>query len=158
MGRSRIDWSFELRLNNITGILDATRYLNEVFIPKYCRLFGVEPEDPTPAWRNIPSTMDIRTILCKRYERKVSNDNTVSVNGQIIQLLPTKTRRHFVRTSVSVNRWLDGSWHVFHPDHGEIPCIPCKGVRPVRTLRPVSWQRNTARVHLGDDIFNLQKG
>jgi len=65
------------------------------------------PEDKRPAWRPIP--LDIHNIICKRFLRKVGNDNTVSVNGQIIQLLPIKTRRHFVKASVYINLWLDGS-------------------------------------------------
>jgi len=84
-------------------------------------------KDKTSAWRPIP--LNIHNIICKRFLRKVNNDNTVSVNGQIIQLLPTKTRRHFVKASVYINLWLDSSWHVFHPDYGEIPCEPITGMR-----------------------------
>ena len=78
--------------------------------------------------------MNIHNIICKRFLRKVNNDNTVSVNGQIIQLLPTKTRRHFVKASVYINLWLLGSWHVFHTDYGEIPCTVVQGVRPIRAI------------------------
>jgi len=35
---------------------------------------------------------------------------------------PTRSRPHFVRAKVTVNRWVDGSWHVFHPTAGELPC------------------------------------
>jgi transposase len=122
----------ELRLHKITTQEEATRYLNEVFIPKYGRRFGVEPEDEISAWRKVSPDKDMRNILCKRFERKVNNENTVSVKKQVIQLLPTRIRRHFVKASVRVNLWTDGSWHVFHPVHGEIPCEPITGVRPVR--------------------------
>ena len=123
----------ELRLHNITDTDKATTYVNEIFIPQYTGLFGKEPEDTIPAWRKIPDSLNIDNILCKRYERKVKNDNTISVNGQIIQLLPAKTRRHFVRASVVINHWLDGSWHVFHHDYGEIPCVLLDGVCPAGT-------------------------
>ncbi|MCX7858163.1 MAG: hypothetical protein N2513_09355 [Deltaproteobacteria bacterium] len=46
-------------------------------------LFGHEPKDKVSAWRKIPGHLNIDNILCRRYERKVKNDNTVSVNGQI---------------------------------------------------------------------------
>lgn len=124
----------ELRLNNITHMEDATAYLNETFITRYSRLFGKEPEDKIPAWRQIPDSLNIHNILCRRYERKVKNDNTISVNGQTIQLLPIKTRRHFVKASVIINHWLDGSWHIFHADYGEIPCVLFDGVCPAGTL------------------------
>ena len=114
----------ELRLRNINNALDATKYLNQNFIPRYCRRFGVEPQEKTPAWRPVPKEIDLRNILCKRFLRTVNNDNTISVKGQIIQLLKTKNRSHFAKAKVYVNQWLDGSWHVFHPTEGEIPCEP----------------------------------
>lgn len=112
----------ELRLKGIDNAHDATAYMNQTFIPRYCRRFGVEPEDTISAWRSPPHETDIRNILCKRFQRTVKNDNTVSVDGQIIQLLPTRSRPHVVRAKVTVNRWVDGSWHVFHPTAGELPC------------------------------------
>ncbi len=112
----------ELRLRGIDNAHDATGYLNQTFIPRYCRRFGVEPEDRIAAWRPPPYKTDIFNILCKRCQRTVKNDNTISVDGQIIQLLPTRSRPHFVRAKVTVNRWVDGSWHVFHPTGGELPC------------------------------------
>jgi hypothetical protein len=71
----------ELRLVKIATYEGTTRYLNERFIPKYCRLFAVAPEDPEPAWRAFPRDLDIRNILCTRYEATVNYDNTISVKG-----------------------------------------------------------------------------
>ena len=112
----------ELRLRGINNAQDATIYLNQTFIPRYCRRFGVEPEDKISAWRSPPHETDILTILCKRFQGTVKNDNTISVNGQILQLLPARSRPHFVRAKVTVNLWVNGSWHVFHPTVGELPC------------------------------------
>lgn len=127
----------ELRLKKISTGDEATTYLNEIFIPKYARLFGVVPEDPEPAWRPLPSDIDIGNILCRRYEAKVNYDNTISVEGQTVQLSPTKTRLSFAKASVTVNRWLDGSWHVFHHAAGEVPCTPIEGrVRPGSYAHP----------------------
>ncbi len=127
----------ELRLKKIADCEGATKYLNEIFIPKYARLFGVAAEDPKPAWRPLPQDADIRNILCKRYEAKVNYDNTISVDGQAIQLFPTKTRLSFAKAQVAVNHWLDGTWHVFHHTAGEVPCKPIEGrVRPGSYMRP----------------------
>lgn len=121
----------ELRLMKITTYEGATRYLNTTFIPKYARLFGVAPEDAEPAWRPLPSAMDLRNILCTRYEARVNYDNTISVKGQALQLSPTRTRLSFAKAHVTVNHWLDGTWHVFHHTAGEVPCTPIEGrVRP----------------------------
>jgi hypothetical protein len=51
-----------------------------------------------------------------------NNDNTISVDGQIIQLMPTASHHHLVKSKVIVNRWLDGSWHIHHREVGEVPC------------------------------------
>jgi len=124
----RINGSFqdrlvaELRVNGIDSFQAANRYLNQVFIPKYGRRFGVQPREEATAWRRIPAQIDLRNILCRRYIRTVNNDNTISIDGQIIQLLPTANRLHFAKTKVIVNRWLDGSWHVLHQNAGEVPC------------------------------------
>jgi transposase len=126
----------ELRLAKITTCEAATSYLNETFIPKYARLFGVTPENPESAWRPLPDG-DMRNILCRRYETKVNYDNTISAAGQAIQLSPTKTRLSFAKASVTVNRWLDGSWHVFHYPTGEVPCTPIEGrIRPGSYMHP----------------------
>ena len=134
----------ELRLTKIADCERATTYLNTTFIPKYARLFGHAPDDPQAAWRALSSDRDLRNILCTRSEARVNYDNTISVKGQIIQLLPTRTRLSFAKASVTVNHWLDGTWHVFHYPTGEVPCTPIQGRgRPAssRHARPVSTAR-----------------
>lgn len=128
----------ELRLRGIDNASAATRYLNEHFIPKYSQRFGLAPEAPHAAWRALAPCVELHNVLCRRYERTVTNDNTISIKGQIVQLLPTPTRMHFVRAKVIVNQWLDGSFHVFHPTEGEIPCksLGETRVRPAPGARP----------------------
>jgi transposase len=121
----------EFRLHGIATYNEATKYLNNTFIPKYVKRFGVTPRDDNSAWRLVPPHVDIRNILCTRYQRRVDHDNTISVKNRSIQLLPTRTRLHFAKAHVIVNRWIDGSWHVSHGTAGEIPCREIPGrVRP----------------------------
>lgn len=124
----RINGSFqnrlvaEMRVKGIDNYADANRYLNQIFIPKYGRRFAILPREITAAWRKVPVQIDLRNILCRRYQRTVNNDNTVSVDGQIIQLLPTPDHPHLVKAKVIVNRWLNGSWHIFYKNEKEVPC------------------------------------
>jgi transposase len=124
----RINGSFqdrlvaEMRVKGIDSFQAANRYLNQIFITKYGRRFGVQPREKTSAWRKMPAQIDLRNILCRRYLRTVNNDNTISVDGQIIQLMPTAGHLHLVKAKVIVNLWLDGSWHIYHPKAGEVPC------------------------------------
>ncbi len=95
-------------------------------------------EDPLSALRATPEGLDIRDILCPRYQRRVNQDNTISVNGQIIQLFPTKKRGQFAKAQVVVHHWLDGTWHIVHATEGEIPSKPITGECPAgapRTLK-----------------------
>jgi transposase len=110
----------ELGLQRIRTAEAATDYMNRHFIPRYAKRFGVVPQENVPAWRQ-PS-MDLRHILCRRFQRTVNNDNTISINGRIIQIYPLRTRLSFVKARVTVNLWLDGSWHVLHERYGELPC------------------------------------
>ena len=152
----------ELGLRGITTVDTATTYLNKVFIPRY--RFGVLPEDATPAWRSLSPESDLRHVLCRRVVRTVNNDNTVSVDGQIIQVLPARTRLSFAKAKVVVNLWLDGSWHVLHAEHGELPCklLPC--ARPTgrnlnlgaATGRRAHARRVTDSYCKEGDIFMLQ--
>ncbi len=121
----------ELALHSITDQKEAESYLNEVFIPRYQNRFGVAPEISNPAWRPVPDPSNLKNILCRRFTRKVTNDNTISINGEILQILPSHGRAHFIRAKVLVNQWIDGSYHVFHPTYGELP-ITELGKRSVR--------------------------
>lgn len=122
MVHSRIAWS--RNLDSGASTMPKTQLSTSIkhLLPSYCRRFGVEPEDRISAWRSPPHETDILNILCKCFQRTVKNDNTISVNGQIIQMLPTRGRPHFVRAKVTVNLWVDGLWLAFHPTVGELPC------------------------------------
>ena len=39
----------------------------------------------------------------------VRKDNTVTLDGLILQLEPTRERRHFIRCPVTVHRFFDGT-------------------------------------------------
>jgi transposase len=152
----------ELKLRGITTADAATTYLNKVFIPRY--RFGVLPEEDTPAWRRLGPEVDLRHILCRRVVRTVNKDNTISVDGQIIQILPTRTRLSFAKAKVIVNLWLDGTGHVVHPEHGELPCKLLPRACPAGENRILRAATN-GRAHAGGvtdsrckkgDIFMLQ--
>ncbi|MEO0071555.1 MAG: ISNCY family transposase [candidate division WOR-3 bacterium] len=126
----RINGSFqrrlvpELRHHHITTIEPATKYLNEVFIPKYARRFGVKPQSPKPAFRPVPKGIDLRTILCARTTRRVTNDETISYQGTIYQLLPPKRALTLAGITIQIQHWFDNSIHAFYPHLGEIPIQP----------------------------------
>jgi transposase len=126
----RINQSFQDRLvaeldhHHITDPSKATDYLNQVFIPKYAKRFGVKPRDPNPAFRQIPEGFDLRTVLCAKTTREVQNDNTISYHGVICQLRPNTRSVAIAGSQVSVQEWFDGSIHIRHEKAGSIPVTP----------------------------------
>jgi hypothetical protein len=122
----RINGSFQNRLVAELvrfGIHDckrATRYLNQVFIPRYARRFGRPPADPTPAWRPLDPALHLPSILCAKHQRTVSNDNTVTFAGTLFQVEPPPGRHHLVHAKIEVQQRFDGSVHLVHPRYGEL--------------------------------------
>lgn len=144
----------ELGLRRITTTEAATDYMNRHFIPRYAKRFGLIPRERVSAWRSVPSLVDLRHILCRRFARTVNNDNTVSINGHVIQLHPLRTRLSFVKARVIVNLWLDGSWHVLHKKYGELPCDELLSASPARVA--VSAKGVTYSHCKKGDVFMLQ--
>ena len=56
--------------------------------------------------------MSLDRILCLKYRRKVSRDNTVKYNRRTLQLLPDVTRPTYAAGSRLRSRrtWMVGSW------------------------------------------------
>ena len=106
----------ELALAGITDVDAANRWLAETYIPQHNAAFAVEAEqegsafvaDRAAAWRE---------ILCVQEERTVGNDNTVRWRRLSLQLPPSRLRPHFVRATVRVHEYPDGTITIFLGPH-----------------------------------------
>ena len=105
----------ELRLAEITTVEAANAWLT-TYMAEHNAQFAVAPEqegtmfvaDRDGAWRE---------ILCVREERVVAKDNTVAWNGLRLQLPESPLRRHFVKATVRVHAYPDGTTAVFLGPH-----------------------------------------
>ena len=84
---------------------------------------AVAAEQPGSAFVAVPG-MDLAEGLCHQEERQVGNDNTVVFGRFRLQIPPSPLRAHYVRATVKVRRYGDGSNAVFH------------GPRCIGALRP----------------------
>lgn len=103
----------ELALAGITAMAAANRYLAERFLPAYNRRFaGPAPETGTAfvPWIG-PSLAD---ILCVQEDRVVANDNTVRYQGLSLQIPQDPHRFHYVKVTVRVHEYPEGTLAVFH--------------------------------------------
>jgi transposase len=97
----------ELRVAGVTTLAAANRYLDERFRPDYNATFGRPPADPASAFVPV-GRADLDQILCHEEERVVGRDNTVRLDGLVLQITKQRGRRSCAGLHVLVRRHLDG--------------------------------------------------
>lgn len=113
----------ELRLAGITDIETANAYL-PTFLATHNARFTVTAADPGTAFRPLPHDLDLDRVLSLQTERRVRNDNTVSVNGRMLQISPGPWRRSYAGAMVLVHLHLDGSISLWHGDQQLLRTAP----------------------------------
>lgn len=106
----------DLRLAGITTVEAANAWLKSTYIAEHNAAFAIRAEqegsafvaDAHEAWRE---------TLCVIEERTVGNDNTISWNGQRLQLPESRLRPHFVKATVRLHHYPDGRASVFLGPH-----------------------------------------
>ncbi len=103
----------ELALAGITTMEDANRYLDTVYRPAFNAEFGSPAPEEGSAF--VPWTGDsLDEILCEHDERVVGNDNCIHFEGRTLQIPSDRYRFHYVRTTVRIHRYPDGSLALFY--------------------------------------------
>jgi hypothetical protein len=103
----------ELALAGITEMATANRYLATQFLPAYNQRFAVPALEVGTAfvpWSGTP----LAEILCVQEERVVAKDNTVRYQGLSLQIPQDPHRFHYVKVTVRVHAYPDGTLAVFH--------------------------------------------
>ena len=103
----------ELRLEAITDMAAANRYLHEVYLARHNAQFTVKPESETSAFTPVAG-FDIANILCIQEERTVAADNTVRYQGLKLQIPPSELRHHYVKAQVRVHHYPDDTLAIFY--------------------------------------------
>jgi transposase len=106
----------ELRLAGIATVEAANAWLARTYITEHNRLFAIEPLEEGSAF--VADTAGVwRETLCVVEERVVANDNTVAWAGRRLQIPPSRLRPHFVKASVRMHEYPDGTVSVFLGPH-----------------------------------------
>ncbi len=103
----------ELALAGISTVAAADAYLRDVYIPAHNARFAVKAEQEGSAFVAITG-VDLGEILCIQEERQVGNDNCVSFNRMKLQIPESPLRAHFVKATVKVRQYHDGTHAIFH--------------------------------------------
>jgi transposase len=101
----------ELRVAGIATIAAANVYLREQFLPTHNATFARDARDPASAFVAL-GPIDLETILCHEEDRVVARDNTVTLAGQVLQILPQPGRRSCAGLRVTVRRHLDRTFTI----------------------------------------------
>jgi transposase len=103
----------ELALAGITEMAAANRYLTEQFLPHYNERFMVRATEAGTAFIPWVGT-SLADVLCVQDERVVAKDNTVRYQGTTLQIPQDPHRFHYVKVTVRVHAYPDGTLAVFH--------------------------------------------
>lgn len=103
----------ELARAGITKMAAANRYLAEQFLPAYNQRFAVPASEAGTAFVPWIGT-HLAEILCVQDERVVAKDNTVRYQGASLQIPQDPHRFHYVKVTVRVHEYPDGTLAVFH--------------------------------------------
>ena len=122
-----------LRKAGVTTMEQANRYLEEQFIPLWNRRFAVAAANSTDAHRPLGKTQDLASALSLCQQRKVANDYTLSLDGQMYRIERASVRAGLRGSTVRTEQRLDGT--VVARYHGHcLPLVAC--ARPQRVPEP----------------------
>jgi hypothetical protein len=96
-----------LRLAGASDLATANGVLAR-FIPAFNARFAVPAASSIPAWRPVPPELDLARVCAFRWRRAVGNDNTVRLEGAVLQLPPGTRGRGHAGRRVDVELRLDG--------------------------------------------------
>jgi hypothetical protein len=124
----------ELRLARACTLQAANAILERYRIDHNMR-FAVSPQDANLAWRAVPPGMAINDVYALQYVRTVLNNNTVRIDGRVLDL--PKKQRSYAKAEVIVCHRLSGSYRVYY--RGKLigrayAAPPAKTLHAARTL------------------------
>jgi transposase len=91
----------EMRLREIRSIEEGNRFL-KYYLPIYNRRFAVKAKDKENLHRKVPKGLKLDSILCRKTERTLRNDFTVSYKGKLYQIKDsTKAGKVIVEERIS---------------------------------------------------------
>ena len=103
----------ELAKAGITTLAGANRYLERRYRGAHNAEFAVPAAATGTAFVPFLSG-NLDDILCEQFERKVGNDNCVHLDRVALQIPADRHRAHYVKATVRVCRYGDGTITIFH--------------------------------------------
>jgi transposase len=106
----------ELRLQGISTVEEANRFLRQHYIPAFNRKFQVAAAQPGTAFVPLGS-QDLERIFSLQHPRVVNRDNTVSFANTVLQIERVSWRGTLAGCTVTVHEHLDGTLSLSYGPH-----------------------------------------
>lgn len=103
----------EMRLKGIKTREEANCFLGP-FLKTYNQRFCVAPKKQKPVFRASPPPSQLDRILCLKETRTVAKDHTISFEGLVLQIPPSKKYYSIARQKVQVFQLKDGSIEIVY--------------------------------------------
>lgn len=138
----------ELRLAEVCTVDQANEFL-ERYRPEHNARFAIPAADANVAWRKCPPGITAEDACSLTYVRKVANNNTVRIDGLILDIpkKPNAPRRTFAKLLVTVRHLLDGRYRLYWNDQriAQIKANLPTGPKPKRRGNE-AWELHRAAV------------
>lgn len=103
----------EMRLRKIKSQESANDFLSNQYLEnEHNQKFKVLAKNLVPAWRAVPSSIDLNEIFCIKERRSVKNDHTYSFEGRLYKI-KTDLKHSIQNQKIEIRSYLDGSRKVF---------------------------------------------
>ena len=97
----------ELRIRKIVDATAANGFLRQEYVAEFNRRFAVPAAAQGTAFVRL-KRRDLDWVFSIQHERRVNNDNTVTLDNRVLQIPKTKWRGTLAGTTVRVHEMLDG--------------------------------------------------
>jgi len=98
-----------MRLQGITTLEEANRYLEDVYIDYWNDRFAVEPAESRNAHKKLPKKANLEALFAKTVTRSVYNDFTIRYKNRLWQIPKSQARGIRPGHKITVEVHLDGS-------------------------------------------------
>jgi len=101
----------EMRLEGISNIKDANKFLHSYYIPKHNRKFAVIAKDTTNLHRPIPKHLNLDRVFSIKHKAALRNDFIVQYSNKFYQILDTIRAKE-----ATLEERLNGKLYIYHKD------------------------------------------
>ena len=124
----------EMRLAGVKNYDEANKFLQEKFLPWHNKRYALEAES---VYMPLPKEKNLDLCFCIKQWRTVKKDNTISLNGQIIQIAPSSLKLSFAKTKVQVCLLEDARIFILHKNRIIAESVVNKNAKITKKIKKI---------------------